>query len=76
MTKKLGNAVVRNRIKRRLREAVRHSASPYAFAEFDYVLIARGQALDRRFADLKGDVVSALQRLHAKDQSRRQPASD
>ena len=76
VTKKLGNAVVRNRIKRRLREAVRHSASPYCRADFDYVLIARGAALARAFADLKGDLVSALQRVHAKDQSRRKPASD
>src|SRR5450631_2906969 len=61
VTKKLGNAVVRNRIKRRLREAVRHSASPYCRPEFDYVLIARGAALARAFADLKGDIANALQ---------------
>jgi ribonuclease P protein component len=76
VTKKLGNAVVRNRIKRRLREAVRHSASPYCRPEFDYVLVARGAALARNFADLKGDIAVALQRLHAKDQPRRAPASD
>ena len=76
VTKKLGNAVVRNRIKRRLREAVRHSASPYCRPEFDYVLVARGAALARPFADLKGDLIVALQRIHAKDQPRRAPASD
>lgn len=74
VTKKLGNAVVRNRIKRRLREAVRHSASPYCRPEFDYVLVARAPALARGFADLKGDLVTALKRLHAKDQPRRDPA--
>lgn len=76
VTKKLGNAVLRNRIKRRLREAVRHSASPYCRPEFDYVLVARGAALARAFTDLKGDLVTALQKVHAKDQPRRTPAPD
>ncbi len=66
VTKKIGDAVVRNRIKRRLREAVRHSASPFAHPDFDYVLFARNGALDRRFADLQSDVQVALQRVHDK----------
>ena len=66
VTKKMGNAVVRNRIKRRLREAVRHSASPYARAEYDYVVFARAGSLGRRFADLQSDIQVALQRVHAK----------
>jgi ribonuclease P protein component len=66
VTKKLGNAVVRNRIKRRLRDAVRHSASPYSLPDHDYVLIARGAALRRSFADLTSDLQTALQRVHAK----------
>jgi ribonuclease P protein component len=76
VTKKLGNAVIRNRIRRRLREAVRHSASPYVWPEFDYVLIARAPALTRQFADLKRDVVTALQRVHSSPQPRRTPATD
>ncbi len=70
VTKKLGNAVVRNRIKRRLREAVRHSASPYSLPEHDYVLIAREPALRRPFADLVTDLQTALQRVHAKGPAR------
>jgi ribonuclease P protein component len=66
VTKKLGNAVVRNRIKRRLREAVRHSASPSLRPDHDYVVIAREAALRRPFADLVTDLETALQRVHAK----------
>ena len=70
VTKKLGNAVVRNRIKRRLREAVRHSASPYSLPDHDYVLIAREAALRRPFADLVTDLRTALQRVHTKGPAR------
>ena len=65
VTKKLGGAVVRNRIRRRLKEAVRLSAGPFCSSTHDYVLIAREGALKRRFADLQGDVRLALQRVHA-----------
>jgi len=68
--------VVRNRIKRRLREAVRHSASPYCQPDFDYVVIARAAALARPFTDLKGDLVVALKKVHAKGQPRRAQVSD
>jgi len=77
VTKKLGNAVVRNRIKRRLREAVRHSASPYSLPDHDYVLIAREATLRRSFADLVVDLQTALQRVHAKGPPKpRQPSAD
>ncbi|HRX34943.1 MAG TPA: ribonuclease P protein component [Aestuariivirga sp.] len=63
-TKKLGNAVVRNRIKRRLREVARLELCKNARAGYDYVLIGRHQSLDRSFGDLAGDLISALKRLH------------
>lgn len=63
-TKKLGNAVVRNRIKRRLREIARLQLSAAARPGFDYVLIGRGPALERPFPDLQKDLNSALKRLH------------
>ena len=63
-TKKLGNAVVRNRIKRRLREIARLRLAGMAHPGYDYVLIGRGTSLTRPFAELEKDLNSALKRLH------------
>jgi ribonuclease P protein component len=63
-TKKLGNAVVRNRVKRRLREIARLHLEGQAKPGLDYVLIGRGTSLERSFADLMNDLNSALKRLH------------
>lgn len=65
-TKKLGNAVVRNRIKRRLREIVRLSLGEIAKPSFDYVLVGRSAGQSRAFEILKTDLISAVTRLHAK----------
>jgi ribonuclease P protein component len=63
-TKKLGNAVVRNRIKRRLREIARLQLEALARPGHDYVLIGRAPSLMRAFTDLEHDLNSALKRLH------------
>ncbi len=65
-TKKLGNAVARNRIKRRLREASRLALPAFAQISCDYVIIGRSAAETRAFDILQSDLISALQRLHAK----------
>jgi len=64
-TKKLGNAVMRNRIRRRLKEVVRLSAPAHAHAGNDYVLIARAPAATRPFDVLERDLIAALAALHA-----------
>lgn len=64
VTKKLGGAVIRNRIRRRLRAAVAVAAPALARANHDYVLVARAAALDRPFPDLKKDLERALQHVH------------
>lgn len=63
VTKKLGGAVVRNRIRRRLRAAVA-SLADCANTGSDYVIIARLPALERPFDALKKDLELALQRVH------------
>jgi ribonuclease P protein component len=63
-TKKLGNAVTRNRVKRRLREIARLDLGSQAQAGFDYVLIGRAPSTTRCFAELQKDLNSALKRLH------------
>jgi ribonuclease P protein component len=64
VTKSMGGAVVRNRIRRRLRAAVVLLAPEQARADHDYVLIARPAALERPFSDLKKDLERAFQRVH------------
>jgi ribonuclease P protein component len=64
-SKKVGNAVVRNRARRRLRAIVAAVAPLHAKAGRDYVLIARGGTPGRRFAALERDFETALKRLDA-----------
>ena len=60
VTKKIGNAVVRNRLKRRLRAVVRAVLPAAGIAGADHVLIGRSAGLTRDFAALKADLVTAL----------------
>ena len=62
-TRKVGGAVVRNRAKRRLREAARALVPLHGVAGSDYVLVARMGTAERPFDRLLDDVKSALTRL-------------
>ncbi|WP_332770061.1 ribonuclease P protein component [Phenylobacterium sp.] len=64
-TRKVGGAVVRNRAKRRMREAARVLLPQLAKPGHDYVLIARGGAPTRPWLRLLDDVKSALISLAA-----------
>jgi ribonuclease P protein component len=63
-TKKLGNAVVRNRVKRRLREAARAVLPLLGAPGHDYVLIGREATVARPFAQLIDDLKRALRKVH------------
>ena len=64
-SKKLGNAVQRNRAKRRLREVARLALTPAARPGWDYVLVGRpGATAERDFALLLADLAAALAAVH------------
>jgi ribonuclease P protein component len=69
-TRKIGGAVVRNRAKRRLREAARLLLPALGRPGHDYVFIARQGAAERPWERLLDDVKSALIRLAAEDGAR------
>ena len=63
-TKKIGNAVCRNRSKRRLR-AVAHEVLPvYALPNVDYIFIARNSTASCPYSELKKDTIYAIKRIN------------
>lgn len=66
VTKKIGNAVVRNRARRRLREALRPILPGPALPGHDYVVVARPPAVDQPFAALSADLEAALRQMARK----------
>jgi ribonuclease P protein component len=68
VSKKVGGAVERNRVRRRLREVVRLSAARNLRSGSDYVVVGRSTALELPFSRLVEDFAGALARL---DKARR-----
>lgn len=65
VTKKIGNAVVRNRMKRRFRALVREILPDHGLGGHDHVLIGREGGVERDFALLRKELLAALDRARA-----------
>lgn len=65
VSRKVGTAVERNRVRRRLRELVKRNGAPLMRPRCDYVLVGRRVALNRGFDAMLDDLESALMRLDA-----------
>lgn len=72
-TKRLGGAVIRNRVKRRLRAVVRDVFPDHALSGADHVLIGRPDALTIDHARLVADVTKALGKVEKRLAERSQP---
>ena len=64
-SKKVGNAVIRNRAKRRMRAAVAETVAQYGTFSTDYVLIGRAESTcNTKFKDLKFELIHAFKKLN------------
>jgi ribonuclease P protein component len=70
-SRKVGNAVARNRAKRRMRAAAQERLPLVARPGHDYVLVARAGILTRDFQALLGDLDAAMTAAHAKLDARK-----
>ena len=63
VTKKIGGAVVRNRMRRRFRELAREIVPAKGFPGADHVMIGRAKGVERDFSLLRKDLADALDSL-------------
>ena len=63
VTRKIGGAVVRNRMKRRFRALAREIVPEQGFAGADHVMIGRANGVERDFGLLRAELANALERL-------------
>ena len=63
VTRKIGGAVVRNRMKRRFRALAQEIVAVKGIPGSDHVMIGRAKGIERDFATMRSELVSALDRL-------------
>jgi len=63
VTKKIGGAVIRNRMKRRFRALAREMVPAKGLPGADHVMIGRAKGIERDFAPLRSELAQALDRL-------------
>lgn len=76
VTRKTGGAVERNRMRRRLKEALRQVPDLCAAPDHDYVLIIRRQALSTPFAELIGELTRAFRDIAGRKGRRTRAAAE
>ena len=67
VSRQVGNAVERNRVRRRLRELVRLARPGSLHAGHDYVLVARRTALGAPFGEMMQELEAVLDRIHSRE---------
>ena len=75
VTRKVGKAVIRNRVRRRLRAAAAEILPLHAKPGYDYVLVGRIATLTRPWSDLLNDLRVALGRVHSGENGARRRSS-
>jgi ribonuclease P protein component len=63
ITKKVGNAVIRNRMRRRFRALMQEMLGVHGKAGADHILIGRGNGIERDFDVLRAEMMKALTKL-------------
>jgi ribonuclease P protein component len=76
ITKKLGGAVARNRMRRRLKAVVRGLDPGLARNDFDYVVVARAGALDQPYETLVAGFRTALEHIGRHPHRAREPSPE
>ncbi|WP_375186946.1 ribonuclease P protein component [Sphingobium yanoikuyae] len=73
VTKKIGGAVIRNRMKRRFRVLARELLPVHGVAGADHVLIGRAEGVERDFALLRGELEKALGKILTQPEGQGRP---
>ena len=64
VTKQNGNAVIRNKIKRRLKAITKDVFTKYGNAKWDYVIIGKKKTLVTSFEELKKELENTIKKIH------------